>query len=305
MKRNRAGATQRRSIRAAVLKWYRINERELPWRHEHNPYRILVSEIMLQQTQVSRVLMLYPRFLRRFPTLKRLARARKGSVIKAWRGMGYNNRAMRLHQLARSVTTKFNGALPRSIDGLMLLPGIGRYTAHAVACLAFGLQVPVVDVNISRVLRRLFPSKNQSGRDQINGDWELAAEMLPPEHAGTWNQALMDLGATVCIASSPRCNECPLRDLCPSAHRVLRVEKRSAKPERGREGVPNRIYRGRIVETLRALKRGESMTLDSLARRAIHDFRSRDRRWFDSLLDSLEHDGLIRRSGDSRFSLPS
>lgn len=305
MKRSSAGEKRKQTIQAAVLKWYRSHERELPWRHEPIPYRILVSEIMLQQTQVSRVLVLYPRFLQRFPTLAHLARARTSSVIKAWKGMGYNNRALRLQQLARRVVAESDGALPRSVAALMLLPGVGRYTAHAVACLAFGRQVPVVDTNISRVLRRLFPSRSASAQVNNIDDWALAAELLPRRVAGTWNQALMDLGATVCVASSPRCDRCPLLALCPSAHRASRTKKRTAKPECGRRGIPNRIYRGRVVEALRTLERGQSMTRGTLARKAMSDFKIEDRRWFESLLESLERDGLIRRRTRSRISLPA
>jgi len=305
MNRGRTGERKKRNIRSAVLKWYRSHERELPWRHEHNPYRILISEIMLQQTQVSRVLEQYPRFLKRFPTLGHLARARTSSVIRAWKGMGYNRRALRLQQLAQRVVAESDGALPRSVDALMLLPGIGRYTAHAVACLAFGCQVPVVDTNISRILRRLFPSKSSPAGGHINLDWALAAELLPRRTASSWNQALMDLGATVCIASSPRCDQCPLLKLCPSAHSVSRVKKRSAKPEPGRGGIPNRIYRGRIVEALRTLRRGQSMTPGALARTAMNDFHRGDQQWFESLLDSLERDGLIRRHSRSQISLPA
>ena len=305
MKHSRASEKQKRTIQAAVLKWYRSHERDLPWRHERNPYRILVSEIMLQQTQVSRVLVLYARFLERFPTLEHLARARTSSVIKAWKGMGYNNRALRLQQLARRVVADSNSELPRSVDALMKLPGVGRYTAHAVACLAFRHQVPVVDTNISRILRRLFPLKKSSNQVHINDDWALAAELLPHRAAGKWNQALMDLGATICIAASPRCDQCPLLELCPSAHRVSRTKKRTGKPERGRGGIPNRIYRGRIVEALRTLRQGQAISPGTLARKAVSDFNFRDRQWFDSLLESLERDGLIRRHSRCRISLPA
>lgn len=305
MNRARAGEIQKRMIRSTVLRWYRSHERELPWRYEPNPYRVLVSEIMLQQTQVSRVLVTYPRFLQRFPTPAHLARARTSSVIKAWKGMGYNNRALRLQQLARRVMAESDGTIPRSVDALMLLPGIGRYTANAVACFAFGFQVPVVDTNISRILRRLFPPKSNSTPRDVNEEWALAEEILPRGKAGRWNEALMDLGATICTASSPQCDRCPLQELCPSAHIVSRDKRRRAKPEPGRGGIPNRIYRGRIVETLRALKRGQSIAPGVLARKAVHDFRDGDRRWFDSLLESLERDGLIRRRNRSRISLPA
>jgi A/G-specific adenine glycosylase len=299
------GETLKRKIRAAVLTWYRRHERDLPWRYETDPYRVLVSEIMLQQTQVSRVLVMYPRFLKRFPTLAHLARARTSSVIRAWKGMGYNNRALRLQQLARQVMKESGGTLPRSVDALRLLPGIGRYTAGAVASFAFGVQVPVVDTNISRILRRLFPPGSKATARHAGDEWAIAEELLPRGNAGRWNEALMDLGATVCSALSPRCGQCPLQELCPSAHKVSRKKARTAKAEPGRGGIPNRIYRGRIVEALRSLKHGESIASAALARKAMHDFHDGDRKWFGALLDSLERDGLVRRHKRSRVSLPA
>lgn len=186
----------------------------------------------------------------------------------------------------------------------MLLPGIGRYTAGAIASFAFGLQVPVVDTNISRIFRRLFPPGSKIAARHADNQWAMAEELLPRGKAGRWNEALMDLGATVCTALSPRCERCPLQEFCPSAHRVLRTRRRIAKAEPGRSGIPNRIYRGRIVEALRTLKHGQSISSGVLARKAKHDFRDGDREWFNSLLESLERDGLIRRRGRSRISLP-
>ena len=140
----------------AVLRWYRQNGRTLPWRGEQDPYRVLVSEVMLQQTQVSRVLEKYPLFLKQFPTLRALARAERSSVIRAWRGMGYNNRAVRLHLLAQTVVNSHGGVLPRTEEELTLLPGIGRYTARALLSSVFHIPVPVVDVNVHRFFSRLF-----------------------------------------------------------------------------------------------------------------------------------------------------
>ncbi|MGH2569330.1 MAG: A/G-specific adenine glycosylase, partial [Bacteroidota bacterium] len=165
-KRNNRKST----VTQLVLRWYRRHGRPLPWRRTRSPYRILVSEIMLQQTQVGRVLEKYPSFLRRFPDIQSLARAKKSSVIKAWRGMGYNNRAVRLQQLARIVRHSQGGKLPRTVEELQNLPGIGRYTAHALACFAFRRPLQVVDTNVRRILSRLFPSETKR-RDV----WDVAA----------------------------------------------------------------------------------------------------------------------------------
>src|SRR3989304_2543866 len=145
------------TLRRRLLAWYRSSARPLPWRKTHNPYRILVSEVMLQQTQVNRVLIHYRRFLKRFPTLRSLSRAGTADVLRAWRGMGYNNRAVRLRNLAKEVCATMGGRLPGTVGALRSLPGIGRYTAGAVACFAVGLPVAMVDTNIQRVFNRLFP----------------------------------------------------------------------------------------------------------------------------------------------------
>jgi A/G-specific adenine glycosylase len=287
-----------------VLRWYRKNGRQLPWRNERNPYRILVSEIMLQQTQVSRVLTKYPRFLGLFPSLKMLARARTSDVIKAWEGLGYNSRAPRLQRLAAVVFDKHRGRLPKSIPELRALPGIGRYTAHALACFAFGQRVPVVDTNIERVLSRVFPPKARSGAPGGNDTWALAESLLPRRHSQDWNQALMDLGAMICTSARPQCDICPLVELCRSAHMVQRSRTGAANSEPGRDGIPNRIYRGRMIQALREMKSGEAVTISALARRTKQDFRSVDRRWFDSLIRALEKDGLLCIKGGNKVTLP-
>jgi len=291
-------------LNARVLRWYRKNGRELPWRNEHDPYRILVSEVMLQQTQVSRVLTKYSRFLLRFPSMKRLAKARTSHIIKAWEGMGYNNRALRLQRLALAVSEKHNGGLPQSIEELEALPGIGRYTAHALACFSFGQRVPVVDTNIRRVLTRVLPPRGRTSSPGEEEIWILAESLLPRQHVHDWNQALMDLGATICTAAHPRCNLCPLADLCPSAHQVRRRKPAVTKSEPGRGGIPNRIYRGRTIQALRELKTREVMTSSALARKIKPDFKSVDRRWFESLLRGLEKDGLVRINTRNKVSLP-
>jgi A/G-specific adenine glycosylase len=277
---------KRQIIVHSLLRWYRRNGRNLPWRNTTNPYRILISEIMLQQTQVSRVLLKYPLFLKRFPTLARLARATRAEVIQAWQGMGYNNRAVRLHRLAREIVNRHDGRIPKKIDALMRLSGVGKYTAAAVACFAFGQPVPIVDVNIARVLRRLFAASREKDL------WKIALTLLPEKHAYRWNQALMDLGATICTLSDPQCSQCPLASQCKSAFKVppYKPEKRA---EPGRNGIPNRIYRGRIVEALRQTNGNGGIPALTVARQIKPNFSRRDVKWFQSLLSGLQKDGLI------------
>lgn len=301
--------SQRNKLHRAILRWYDRNGRDLPWRHDHDPYRILVSEIMLQQTQVSRVLELYPRFLKRFPTFRSLAQARPSSVIRAWRGMGYNNRALRLQQTAKIITRDHAGSFPKTIVQLQELPGIGRYTAHALACFILEKPVAVVDTNIVRVLSRLFPKSIpvlSSGKPFLQNAWIVAGKILPRNHAYRWNQALMDLGAMLCTASNPRCDHCPVVRHCPSSFRVQRrvLPKRM---EPGRDGIPNRIYRGRVVEILRYANGDGFLSFTRLAKQVKANYRDHDRRWLLGVLEGLVKDGLIEKQQRGRnfyFSLP-
>jgi len=204
-----------------LLAWYKRNARVLPWRQTRNPYAILVSEFMLQQTPVSRVLEYFPRFMTRFPTMASLAGAGPKAVMEEWDGLGYYARARNLHKLAREVTRRRDGTLPDSPEDLRTLPGVGRYTAGAVACFAYEKPVPAVDTNVKRVLSRAFGTKDV---------WELAETLVPKngERAWRFNQALMELGALVCTARKPKCPECPVKDNCrtfttrPQTRRGLR-----------------------------------------------------------------------------------
>lgn len=288
-------AVNSRRLHAALLGWYVRHGRTLPWRGISNPYRILISEIMLQQTQVQRVLEKYPAFLRRFPTLKALAAARQRDVVVAWRGMGYNNRAVRLRTLAQTVMQTHQGKFPRDINALMKLPGIGRYTANALLASAFNAQVPVVDVNVQRVLSRVF-SKMNSTVDVTDEKtvWSLAEMLLPKDNAYEWNQALMDLGATTCTARKPRCGVCPISHLCSSRGLIPSKKNTVAKQGASRNGIPNRIYRGQIIEELRKNDGTRSVEAGILAKRLIG--KERDV-WFWSLLQGLQKDGIITMRG--------
>ncbi len=198
------------AFRRRLLAWYRRAARDLPWRRTRDPYRVLVSEFMLQQTQVARVLEFYPRFLRRWPSLQALARARPSEVRESWEGLGYYRRAANLHRLAREVTREHAGTLPSEPAALERLPGIGPYTAGAVAAFAYEKAVAAVDTNVGRVLRRVFSCRTAKGARAMS-------QRLQPRRGTTawaFNQALMELGALVCTARAPRCPECPVRGFC-------------------------------------------------------------------------------------------
>ncbi len=210
------------AIRRALLAWYRRHQRDLPWRRTQDPYAIWVCEVMLQQTQVKTAAPFYGRFLERFPTVEALACAPQDDVLKAWEGLGYYARARNLHRAAQLIASEYGGRLPNTFDELARLPGIGRYTAGAIASMAFGRDEPVVDANVTRVLSRLFAVRSDprtaSTRHRL---WETARLLLPAGKAGRFNQALMDLGAMVCTARVPQCPSCPLCDLCVAKHEGL------------------------------------------------------------------------------------
>jgi A/G-specific adenine glycosylase len=202
-----AGDTQAFSSR--LLSWYDVHKRDLPWRCDRDPYRIWVSEIMLQQTRVAAVVDYYQRFLKKFPTVHKLARARESSVLAAWSGLGYYRRARMLHAAVKSVAKSHAGQIPRSSADLRELPGIGRYTSAAIASIAFGESVAVVDGNVERVLSRI-SGKALSGEPA----WSAANNLLDPSRPGDFNQAMMELGATLCLPRQPKCLFCPVADVC-------------------------------------------------------------------------------------------
>src|SRR6184192_200140 len=205
-----------------LLAWWARAARDLPWRKTRDPYRVLVSEFMLQQTQVSRVAEYYPRFLERFPDLETLAQARPRAVREAWDGLGYYARASNLHALARVVSRDHDGTLPDEPEELIKLPGVGRYTAGAVATFAYEKPVPAVDTNVARVIRRVFfASRISHPASRVPHPasrmvWELARALVPRDGKRAWkfNQAVMELGALICVARKPRCPECPVRPVC-------------------------------------------------------------------------------------------
>ncbi|PYK29155.1 MAG: A/G-specific adenine glycosylase [Verrucomicrobia bacterium] len=208
-------AFQSAKFRRRLLSWYRRHGRDLPWRRTKDAYAILVSEFMLQQTQVATVIPYYHKWLRTFPDFASLARASENEVLRAWQGLGYYARARNLHAAAKTVMDRHAGDFPRGIEQMRQLPGIGKYTAHAVASFAFDQSVPIIEANTGRVLARLFNLRksidSHPGRRML---WQHAARLLSKSDAATFNSALLDLGALICVARKPKCDVCPVKALC-------------------------------------------------------------------------------------------
>jgi A/G-specific adenine glycosylase len=212
-----------RAFSRKLLAWWARAARDLPWRRTRDPYRVLVSEFMLQQTQVSRVAEYYPRFIERFPDLETLANAKPRAVREQWDGLGYYARASNLHALARVVSKDLDGTLPDDPDELIKLPGVGRYTAGAVATFAYEKPVAAVDTNVARVIRRVFIGDRGRGTsDGLKRVWQVAATLVPENGKRAWkfNQAVMELGALICVARKPRCLQCPVRPNCKTGRRL-------------------------------------------------------------------------------------
>lgn len=203
-------------FQATLLNWYEKNGRDLPWRQTRDPYHILVSEMMLHQTQVDRVIPKYHEFLNEYPSFAALAAASLEDVKQLWRPLGYNFRPGRLHTIAEIVVTEYNGKFPDTLDELLALPGIGRYTAGAILSFAFHKDAPIIDTNVRRVLRRFFEVPGDPMRVPAKKQlWRLAEVVIPPGKGYLLNQALLDFGATICTARNPSCCSCILRHECP------------------------------------------------------------------------------------------
>jgi A/G-specific adenine glycosylase len=216
-------------FRRALLAWYDANRRDLPWRKTRDPYRIWISEIMLQQTRVATVLVRFENFLKRFPTVRRLAAARESSVLAEWSGLGYYRRARNLHAAAKLIVGERDGEFPQSADQWRTLPGIGRYTAAAISSIAFGEAVAVLDGNVERVLQRVL------GGSRTDAEfWRWADRLLDENRPGDFNQAMMELGAVVCLPSQPQCGSCPVAKFCRTRGRGSRP---GAKPRQHKREV--------------------------------------------------------------------
>lgn len=212
-----SNAAQLRQFQRRLVRWYARHGRDLPWRRTRDPYRILVAEVMLQQTQVERVRAYYPRFLRQYPNIEALAQASEFQVREAWDGLGYYARARNLHRAARQVTSEYGGELPDDPETIRRLPGIGRYTAGAVLSFAYHKPAAILDTNAARVLSRVFAVRRCSPKSRWwKRLWEVAEAVTPPTSADRFNQAIMDLGAVICRTRAPQCAACPVRSCCRS-----------------------------------------------------------------------------------------
>jgi A/G-specific adenine glycosylase len=289
-------------IRDGLLGWFNENARDLPWRRTRDPYAILVSEVMLQQTQVARVLPYYTRFLERFPTVEDLAAAATSDVIRFWSGLGYNRRAVNLQRAARAVVDELGGSFPHDPADLKKLPGIGAYTAGAIAAFAHERDVAFLDTNMRRVISRvIFGSESARESDAL----EAATALVPPSQGWTWNQALIEFGALQCTARRPACIICALRDECaayPTMQVALQVKSSRTRQVRAEPfESTTRFYRGRIVEALRALPADEpaGIPLTELGVRVREGFTSENLPWLRELVDGLQRDGLALVAEDS------
>ena len=232
-------------LSAKLLPWYHANKRILPWRGHPSAYAVWVSEIMLQQTRVEAVIPYFERWMHLFPNVQALANASEQEVLNAWEGLGYYSRARNLHKAAKIVADQYNGEIPRDLEKLRALPGIGRYTVGAIASIAFGMDLPALDGNIKRVYARIFdvtePVDTSAGEKIL---WELAEKQLPRGHAGDYNQALMDLGATICIPKNPRCLICPLMKLCKARQNGTQNQRPVKTPKKE---VPHYVHAAAVI----------------------------------------------------------
>jgi A/G-specific adenine glycosylase len=233
-------------LSSRLLAWYHDNKRTLPWRVPNpDPYAVWVSEIMLQQTRVDTVIPYFEKWLGLFPNVRALANASEHAVLNAWEGLGYYSRARNLHKAAKIVLNEYAGELPRDLLALHKLPGIGRYTLGAIASIAFGMNIPALDGNIRRVYARLFdisePADSPVGEKIL---WQVAEDQLPKDQAGDYNQALMDLGATICLPKNPRCLICPLMKLCKARKNGTQEQRPVLKP---RKDVPQYVHAAGVI----------------------------------------------------------
>ena len=293
-------------IARALLDWYSRHGRSaLPWRVARDPYYTLVSEFMLQQTQVERVVPKFQAFVARFPDVRALASASTGDVLREWKGLGYNSRAIRLQRVAQRVADDFDGRIPREVARLRELPGVGPYTAAAIRTFAFDEDDAPLDTNVRRIVHRLFFGLEHPPK-ATNAELDAQARgLVPPGMGHDWNSALMDLGAALCSSRAPKCLLCPLQTQCVAAPvdaaQLEALRRSHAKKPSPQNAIPfertTRFARGRIVDALRALPPGRRISLldlyghlgPALADRSLEDVRS--------LVAILERDGLVDSDG--------
>ena len=293
------------AIQEALIAWFGEHGRNLPWRHTRDPYEILVSEVMLQQIQVARAIPFYVAFLDRFPTVEDLATAPLAEVIRVWGDLGRYRRLVNLHRTANRIVEELGGIFPRDVETLRTLPGIGPYTAGAVACFAFEQDVGFLDTNSRRTLHRLFvgsdvPEATATDRELL----ELARRAVPADQGWVWNQTLIEFGALHCTARRPACAICPVQEWCRAYPGILSVlAERRRRPEAKRspayEGT-NRYYRGRVLAALRELPDDEPAALElrALGSKLRPDFSDEELPWIYEVVESLRKDGLAAVNED-------
>ncbi len=291
-------------IANALIAWFGANGRDLPWRHTRDPYRVLVAELMLQQTQVERVIPKYHAFLAQFPDVQTLAAAPTSAVITAWQGLGYNRRALYLQRTAQAVVSQYAGVFPRDVATLKQLPGIGDYTSGAIACFAYEQDVAFLDTNIRRVVLRLWSDPHAPiPSEQALRD--LAVQQVPAGQGWVWNQAIMELGAIICTATAPKCPRCPLRGDCGDYAARLAADDAllplpPAKPRRvaERKDAPfagsNRQIRGRIIDALRASPQSVAQLHAHLTSLGL----TLDTAKLTTIIAGLGRDGLVMVDGE-------
>ena len=226
--------TQTATIQQAILSWYDQNGRKhLPWQQNINPYRVWLSEVMLQQTTVTAVIPYFERFTERFPSVQGLAAADVDDVLHLWSGLGYYSRARNLHKAAQMVVNEFGGAFPENLDDLQKLPGVGRSTAGAIASISMGIRAPILDGNVKRVLARLHAVPGWPGKSSVAKVlWEISDDYTPNERLPVWTQAMMDMGATLCTRSKPKCESCPIEQWCDAHAQGKETSFPESKPKK-------------------------------------------------------------------------
>ncbi len=309
-----ASAASYQRLQREILGWYAHHARTFFWREQDaqliDPYVVLISEVMLQQTQTSRVQEKLPLFLTEFPNIAALAAADNATIIKAWAGMGYNSRALRLRDCARVIQERHGGIIPTLNDELLALPGIGAYTASAVLAFAFHHDVAVLDVNIRRVYSRLLATMPTTRDLADESSIQAFAEKIYPRgESSRWHQAVMDIGALFCTARAPKCMSCPLHEVCPSAGTMQEVRK-VKPPEPSWEGTPNRIWRGCIVQILRGLEGDATISSDEILQQLFagevgalfenNNAEMTQDAWFLMVLRGLERDGILEITAPRR-----
>ncbi len=296
------------SLGSSLLAWFERHGRAgLPWRTVRDPYRTVVSEFMLQQTQVDRVVPIFVRFVERWPNFADLAEAAQADVVRAWQGLGYNSRAVRLHRLARAVCDRFGGELPRDEATLRELPGVGPYTARAIAAFAFDADVVAIDTNVRRIVHRTQlglewpPLASETELDAI------ATALVPSGSGYAFNSALMDLGSSLCTARAPKCLLCPLQRSCAAAPidaaHLAALAARHAKPRAPSERLAfvhtDRFVRGRVVDRLRALEGPAALSLLDLHGSLADIVPNYDHGRVELIVGRLAAEGVVERLGDA------